>query len=189
MSQPSNALKVGIKIFVMQLFAALISLLFMGTFVNFIGSNLGMKIYSTVTAGILLGFYYSEMWGAGKKDAKHVKVYNKYNEDSISINKFKWIVIAVIALIPNIIALATLIIADANGITNTIYRFFQCPFLGWLGDDGLTYIPNCVIITFIPPLFAYPAYITGTKEFSLMEKYLPKIVYVDKNKKKNKNKK
>ena len=96
---------------------------------------------------------------------------------------------ALVAIVPNIIALIALAIASATGngwvITNIIYRVIQSPFFGWLGNDDFTYVPNCVIITFIPPLFALPAYITGTKEFSIIEKYLPKLVY----KKKNDNKK
>lgn len=190
MSKPSNAITVGIKIFGMQLFAALIAVLFMGTFSNFISSNTGMKIYSTITAGIFIGFYYSEIWNAGKKDAKHVKVYNKHHEDSISIGYSKCLIMALVAIVPNIIALIALAIASSTGngwtATNIIYRIIQSPFFGWLGNDNFTYVPNCVIITFIPPLFAFPAYITGTKEFSIMEKYLPKIVYKNKNKKNKK---
>ena len=190
MSKSSNAFAVGLKVFGMQLFAAMISIFFMGTFASLISSNTGMKIYSTITAGIFLGFYYSEIWNAGKKDAKHVKVYNKHHEDKIEINKLKFLMIAVVAIVPNIIALVALAITSATGngwtITNIIYRVIQSPFFGWLGNDNLTYVPNCVIITFIPPLFAFPAYITGTKEFSLVEKYLPKIVYKNKNKKNKK---
>ena len=50
-------------------------------------------------------------------------------------------------------------------------------FVGWLGNDNLTYIPNCVIVTVIPIILGIFGYVAGTKNYSVIEKYLPKLVY------------
>lgn len=186
MSKFTNTFAVALKLFGIQLIVVFASIMLMPTFYSLIDSNNGMKVYSSITALLFLSSYYSRIWHAGRKDAKHVKVYNKHNEDKIQVDYKKGLIIGLIAAIPNIIALIALIITSATGLTNTIYRILQSTFMGWLGNDNLTYIPNCVIVTLIPILLSIPAYITGTKEFSLSDKYLPKIIYKKKTKKKNK---
>ncbi len=186
MSKFTNPYLVALKLFGIQLIVVFASVMLMPTFYTLIASNTGIKVYSSITAFVFLSSYYSRVWGAGKKDAKHVKVYNNHNEDKIAIDYKKCILIGVLAAIPNIIALIALIATSAQGLTNTVYRILQSTFMGWLGNDNLTYIPNCIIVTLIPILLTIPAYITGTKEFSLTDKYLPKIIYKKKPKKKNK---
>lgn len=186
MSKFTNPFIVALKLFGIQLIVVFASVMFMPTFYALIESNTGIKVYSSITAFVFLSSYYSRVWEAGRKDAKHVKVYNKHNEDKIAINYKKCILIGVLAAIPNIIALIALIATSAQGLTNTVYLILQSTFMGWLVNDNLTYIPNCVIVTLIPILLTIPAYITGTKGFSLTDKYLPKIIYKKKPKKKNK---
>lgn len=190
MSKPTNAFLTGIKLFAIQLVMVFVSIVFMPMFFALIESNTGLKVYSSITALLFLSSYYSRVWHAGRKDAKHVKVYNNHHEDKICVRYSKALAIGAIAAIPNIIALAALIITSIKGegfgTVNTVYRILQSTFMGWLGNDSLTYIPNCVIITLIPMLLSIPAYITGTKEFSLADKYLPKIIYKKKTNKKNK---
>ncbi|MBQ6998752.1 MAG: hypothetical protein IJN62_03085 [Clostridia bacterium] len=186
MGKFTNPFLVALKLFGIQLIVVFASVMLMPTFYALIESNTGIKVYSSITAFVFLSSYYSRVWDAGKKDGKHVKVYNKHNEDKIQLDYKKGIIIGLIAAIPNIIGLIALIAASASGLTNTIYRILQSTFMGWLGNDNLTYIPNCVIVTLIPILLSIPAYITGTKEFSLTDKYLPKIIYKKKPKKKNK---
>ncbi len=186
MGKFTNPYILALKLFGIQLIIVFASVMLMPTFYSLIDSNGGMKVYSSITALIFLSSYYSRVWEAGKKDAKHVKVYNKHNDDKIALDSKKSVLIGVLAAIPNIIALIALIISSASGLTNVFYRILQSTFMGWLGNDNLTYIPNCVIVTIIPILLTIPAYIAGTKEFSITEKYLPKIIYKKKPKKKNK---
>ena len=196
MGKFTNPYTLALKLFGAQLIVVFASVMFLPTFYSLIDSNTGMKIYSSVTALVLLSTYYSNVWHSARKDAKHVKVYNKHNEDQKEIKYSKSVLIGVLAAFPNIIAVIALTVTASMGRTedgfiymNMIYRVLQSPFMGWLGNDNLTYIPNCYIVTIIPILLTIPAYITGTKEFSLAEKYLPKIVYKKqpkKDKKKNK---
>lgn len=177
MSKPSNPFILGLKLLGIQIMMILVSVFFLGSFSRFVDSNLGMKIYSSCTALFFLSTYYSSIWQAGKRDAKHVKVYNKFNESKIKIRYSNLIIAVLIALIPNIIALTALYITGTHSIFNSVYRIWQSSFLGWLGDDNLTYLPNCVIVTFIPALLSFPAYFAGTKEFVIIEKYLPMLIY------------
>lgn len=192
MGKFTNTFAAAAKIFGLQIIITLAAIMFMGSFSGFLGSNLSMKIYSSVTALIFISSYYSRIWHVGRMDAKHVKVYNKHNEDKKSLNYYKGLSIGAVAAIPNAIALIVMAYAaiTGNGYTmiNVFYRIFQCIFIGWLGNDNLTYLPNCIIVTIIPLLFAGPAYFAGTKEFSLAEKYLPKIIYKKKPNKKDSKK-
>ncbi len=190
MSKPSNAFLIGLKLFAIQLIMVFASVMFMPTFPSLMESNTGMKVYSSITALLFLSSCYSRVWRAGRKDARHVKIYNNHHEDKIGVKYSKALAIGAIASIPNIIVLAALIITSITGegfiTANTVYRLLQSTFMGWLGDDNLTYIPNCIIVTIIPILLSLPAYITGTKDFSLVDKYLPKIIYKKTPDKKNK---
>ncbi len=176
-----NPYILALKLIGLQLIIVVATVMFLPSFAAVVDSNLGVKIYSSVTALIWLSAYYSRVWDAGKTDAKHVKVYNKHNEDKKALKYSKIAVIGLLAAVPNIIALIVLTVASVTGngfvIVNMVYRILQSPFMGWLGNDNLTYVPNCYIITVIPILLTIPAYYAGTKEFSLAEKYLPKIIY------------
>lgn len=192
MGKFTNPYTLALKLFGIQLIVMFASIMFLPSFYALIDTNTGMKVYSSVTALVFLSSYYSGIWNAGRIDAKHVKVYNKHNDDKKEINYSKAIIVGLLAAIPNIIAVIALTITSVTGngfeLMNMIYRILQSTFMGWLGNDNLTYVPNCYIVTIIPILLAIPAYYTGTKEFSLSEKYLPKIIYKRQPKKDKKNK-
>jgi len=192
MGESPKTFNVVLRLFCVQFIVILISVLFMESFVGMISSNTGVKVYSTITAAIYLCVYYSKVWNAGRKDAKHVKVYNNHHEDKISVNNLKGLTVGILAAIPNIIALTAVAITKLTGssyysVANPILRILQTPFIGWMGNDNLTYIPNCVIITLLPIILSAPAYIAGVKNFSVTEKYLPMLVYKN-NTKNNTNK-
>ena len=71
MSKPTNVYILGLKLFGIQIVMTLVSVLFMGSFMGILSNNIGMKIYSSITAAIYLSTYYSSMWQAGRSDAKH----------------------------------------------------------------------------------------------------------------------
>lgn len=186
MSKPANPYILGLKLFGIQIVITLVAVLFMGSFAGIIDNDIGMKIYSSVTAVIFISAYYSRFWQAGKTDVKHIKVHNKFNEDKIGIEYGKPAIALVIQLIPNIIALVFLCVCGTHGVANVVYRIFQGTYLGWLGNDNLTYIPNCFVVTFLPCIFAYPAYFAGFKGFSIIERYLPMLIYKQPKKKERK---
>ncbi len=190
MGESPKLLNLTFRLLGVQLVLIIISVLFMESFVAIISSQAGLKIYSTITAFIYLCVYYSKVWKAGDKDRKTVKVYNDRHDDKISINKLKGLYAGVLAAIPNIFMLIAVAIAGAKGsssysVVNPIYRILMTHFVGWLGNDNLTYIPNCIIVTVIPIILGVLAYIAGTKKYSVIEKYLPKLVYKNTD---NKNK-
>ena len=185
-SKPTNPYILGLKLFGIQLVMALVSVLFMGSFSRFLGSNTGMKIYSSFTAFFYLSSYYSAVWQAGRKDIKHAKVQHNINGSKINGRSSTWIISSIIAAIPNMVFLIILYINGAQGKLNIFYRLLQSCFLGWLGDDYLTYLPNCLIVTLIPFVLSFIGYLAGTKEFVFLEKYLPMLIYKKKDDKKKK---
>lgn len=188
MTKPTNPYILGLKFIGIQIIITLVAVLFMGSFAGIVDNNLGMKIYSSVTALIFLSAFYSRFWQAGKADAKHIKVHNKHNDEKISIKYSSVAISAVIWLVPNVIMLILLCVYGTHGTVNVVYRIFQGTYLGWLGNDNLTYIPNCFIVTILPCLLVFPAYFAGTKGFSFIERYLPMLIYKQPDKKKNKKK-
>ena len=187
MNKPKNAIILGIKLFGLQLVLAMASIGFMGATIGFLTGNLSSKIYSSLTALAFLYAYYHSVWDTGRKDMMYIKVYNNHHDEKMSVSYLRPFLIGIIYSTPNIIALVALAIAGTDGTVNFVYRLLQNCFLGWLGNDNLTYIPNCIIVTIIPLLITIPAYIAGTKEFSVLDKYLPKLIYKTPEKK-NKNK-
>lgn len=182
MGESPKILNLTFRLIGVQLILIIISVLFMESFAGIISSSAGLKIYSTITAFIYLCLYYSKVWKAGDKDRKAVKIYNDHHRHKISLNNFKGLYAGLLAAVPNICLLVLVAVAGANGskvysVVNPIYRILMTHFVGWLGNDNLTYIPNCVIVTVIPIILGVFAYIAGTKNYSVMEKYLPKLVY------------
>lgn len=187
MNKPKNPVFLGIKLFGLQLVLAMASIGFMGATVSFLTSNLSAKIYSSLTALAFLYAYYHSVWDTGRRDMMYIKVYNNHHDDKMSVSYTRPLIAGIVYTIPNVIALVALAVSGTHGTMNFIYRLLQNCFLGWLGDDNLTYIPNCIIVTIIPLLITIPAYIAGSKEFSIIDKYLPKLIYKNPEKK-NKNK-
>lgn len=175
-----------------QLILIVISVLFLESFPALLESNNGRKLYSTVTATMYFCTYYSKAWNAGKKDFKAAKLYNNHHDDKITLNYLKGIIAGIIAAVPNIILLVCHAVALSKGHINSgfniAYRVLNSHFIGWLGNDNLTYIPNCIILISVTILLGGVAYFAGTKEFSVTEKYLPMLVYKNGGKEKNTNK-
>ena len=187
MNKPKNPIILGIKLFGLQLVLAMVSIGFMGATVSFLTTNLSAKIYSSLTGLAFLYAYYHTVWDTGRRDMMYIKVYNNHHDEKMAADYKRPLIMGIVYTIPNIIALVALAVMGTHSTMNFVYRLLQNCFLGWLGDDNLTYIPNCVIVTFIPLLISIPAYLAGTKEFSIIDKYLPKLIYKNPDKK-NKNK-
>ena len=177
MGKKLNPFTLGMKLFLYQLIFVFASVAFMGTFAFALDTNIGAKTYSTVTALLFLVVYYRVVWDAAAREGRRVKNHNKHSEEKIKLSPSLPLYIAVSAAAVNICALFLLCALGADSSFNIIYRVLQSTFIGWLGDDNLTYIPNCIIVTLIPIALTFPAYFTGLKQFSFTEKVVPWIVY------------
>ena len=189
----TNYAKESAKLFGLHLVYALVSLLFIGSFSFVVNHSLAAKIYSSVTALLYLSTVYSFAWQAGRKDVRYALMQNKHAPEAewqrVSVWKGLWI--GLLAAIPSVIMLCVFVHASHTGgmyyvWVNMAYRMYQCSFLNWLGEDNFSYFWNCVIVTAIPPVTTAVAYFAGTKQFSVVERYLPALVY--KKKKTNKTK-
>jgi hypothetical protein len=174
-----------------QILMIIISVLFMESFPALLESDGGRKLYSTVTGAMFFCTYYSKAWKAGKKDFKSAKIYNNHHDDKIRINYFKGVTAGIIAHLPCLILISLHAVKLSKGYIssgyNLAYRILNSHFIGWLGNDNLTYIPNCLILTAATIILGGVAYFAGTKEFSVTERYLPMLVYKNGGKE-NKNK-
>ena len=177
MGKKLNPVTLGLKLFLYQLIFVFASVAFMGTFAFALDSNVGAKTYSTVTALLFLTVYYKVVWSAAQKEGRRIKIHNKNNENKIKPNFLNPLFIGISASAVNIAALLMICIFGTSSYFNVAYRILQSTFIGWLGDDNLTYIPNCIIVTLIPIALTFPAYFTGLKQFSFTEKVVPWIVY------------
>lgn len=190
----TNYAKESFKLFGLHLVFALASVLFLGSFAFVAGNEIASKIYSSITALIYLSALYSSVWQAGRKDWRFLHVANKNlpPEQQGKLNLWKGLIIGLFAAIPSVFMLGLFVHASHTGgmyyaWVNMAYRIYQSAFLSWLGNDNLSYFWNCVIVTAIPPVLSGIAYVAGTKQFSVIERYLPGLVY--KKKKTNKTKK
>lgn len=190
----TNYAKESLKLFGLHLIYAIASLLFLGSFSFVANSEIGGKIYSSVTALMYLSTLYSFMWQAGRKDIRYLILHNKQLPEAEQKKPYllKGLWIGLLASIPSVIMLGLFIHASHTGgmyyvWVNMAYWLYQTTFLSWLGNDNLSYFWNCVIVTAIPPVLSGIAYFAGTKQFSVIERYLPALVY--KKKKTNKTKK
>lgn len=185
--------KESAKLFGLHLVYALASLLFIGSFSFIVNHSIAAKIYSSVTALLYLSTVYSFVWQAGRKDVRYILVQSKHapEAEQRQVPVWKGLWIGLLASIPSVIMLGVFVHASHTGgmyyvWVNMAYRLYQCSFLNWLGEDNFSYFWNCVIVTMIPPVLSGIAYFAGTKQFSVMERYLPAVVY--KKKKTNKSK-
>ncbi len=186
--------RVALRLFGVQLIIIAISVMFMGSYDGFLTSTAGRHLYSTITALIYLGVYYSRVWHAGRGDMKNAVIHNRYNEDKIYPKYSKGLIVGILAQIPNIIVLLILIYTASTGSEsaatfNATYRILQSGFVGLFSNDiesFLTNIPGYIVVIIIPILLGIPAYFAGVKDFSVVERYLPVLVY--KKEEDNKNK-
>ncbi|MBE7031249.1 MAG: hypothetical protein E7409_07485 [Ruminococcaceae bacterium] len=183
----TNIFKEGSKVFGMHLAFMMIALVFMPTFGFLLDGNIGRKVYALITGFLALSAAYSVAWKAGRKDERYAISQNKHipaGEQALSCNRRKGLWIGLIGSIPTIAALVVYIYAWQGGTdtefyayVNMAYRIYHSAFLGFLGDDNLTYIWNCVIVTCIVPLLCTAAYVAGIKQFSVSEWLMPRVLY------------
>lgn len=134
------------------------------------------KIFTVIMS---LGYFcgtYSLGWRAGKSDLQQ-------GDDSIKTafwGGFFGIIISIVSLIFIIIGKITGINSGIIGLFWDIYTFLHFHFVYFLTNyhnNLLVYIVPVALVLFLYPL----GYYFGTKKFSLIDKYFPKIFYKKSN--------
>lgn len=166
----------------LQLFFAVLSMFF----VEFFSWIDGWQwIYSAFTGWLFLGAVHSTFWQQGNKDRKNNIIANNHLQEGqpkIKLNIFQGAKFALGFLGINLLVLLLTFLCD-NGKTfgNVIFfihRTLLFPLAGFIPNGGSSYYwPVCILLCLIMYIPCVTAYISGMHNFSLIEKYVPKIIY------------
>ena len=181
-------LKTNLELLGLQIFFAVLSMFF----VEFFSWMQGLKwIYSLLTGWLFLGAVHSTFWQMGNKDYKNNVIVNNYIENESEKVKLSMLGGAKTGfwffIINVIIVLATLVFDKGSGYGDVlflIHRVMLFPLAGFLPETANKfYWYVCIILCVVMYIPCITAYISGAHNFSLTEKYVPKIIYKNPNKK------
>ncbi len=157
-----------------------------------------MYLFSIITAWLYLGALHSTFWQLGRKDMKNIVIANNHVAEGEELSKPKLYTGAVLGLFLLIFNIILVVMASFNfdvvkynpatdsqifspSLIFMVHRFLISPFMGFLpASYGGEYVLRCIIICFIMYIPCVVAYITGTYDFSLLDKYFHKIIYKQK---------
>lgn len=162
----------GIKMWGVYVLFALLSTILMTLFTFAVTSDMGTNIYSCITSVWFLSKIYSIAWENGKKDSRKEPAH-PYR----AVNGF---VFGLISVIPSIIILIIYELNSGAELSLFLYNLYLSTFIGFV--DGFSKVPvwasiiilACIIVT------SGVGYIVGKRKFSVVETYLPKLVYKQK---------
>lgn len=174
---------IAFELFGLEIFFSVISLFFY-PFFEWMHNDI---IYSIFTAWLFLGAVHSTFWQLGNKERKNIAILNNHLKDGENPIKQNMLTGAKIALSFFAVNLVVVIIAYILGKSNwfwIVHRIFQFTFAGFLGSAKLSakYIMNGFLICLAMYIPCITGYISGAHNFSLIEKYFPKIIYKQKKK-------
>ena len=156
------------------------------------------NIMNTTVGAVAVFFYavtiYSAGWNFGKSDSRRTA--DTINSDKpkylhgeeLKVRFIRMIKASLLATIPTLILLGIRIITPyfteeiVVALSNMIYRFWLAPFNPFFKDFeyGITFIYFLPI--FFMPIFTTLGYKVGLTRFSVLEKFLPKVLYKKKKK-------
>ncbi len=162
----------GFKMWGVYVLFAVLSTILMTLFTFAVTSEMGTNIYSCVTAVWFLSKIYSIAWENGKKDSRKVPAH-PYNP----INGF---VFGLVSVLPSIIIMIIYQMNAGGELSQFLYNLYLSAFIGFV--DGFSAVPVyaslCVYASII--VTSGVGYIVGKRRFSVVETYLPKLVYKQK---------
>ena len=148
------------------------------------------KLTSFFTAWLFLWAVHSTFWQLGNKERKSIAIINNnlgLDDTPIKQNRLKGIFVAAPFFVFNVLFLVFTCLIN-NDIVVTIQSLLQLPFAGFLplvGDElGISYFKPRFIVCLVMYIPCITAYFSGSFNFSLTEKYLPKLIYKSKEEKK-----
>ena len=159
----------------------------------FYNSIMPAKLFSLFTAFLLIWAIHSTFWQLGNKDRKNIVIKNNHldrGESPFKQNRLKGAIIGLPYLVLNVMFLIITCLCNTD-ILVTIESVLQFTFSGFLplpGDNlGREYFIPRLIVCFIMYIPCVTAYFSGSYNFSLTEKILPKIIYKTRSDEKGKN--
>ena len=152
-------------------------------FIIFYNHIMPPKLYSIFTIWLFLWAVYSTFWQLGNKDRKNTIIKNNHlniGESPLKQNRLKGAIIGFPYFIFNILILLITCVFN-NDILITVQSFLLLTFSGFLpyATDTLGneyFIPR-LIVCVIMYISCIAAYFSGSFNFSITDKILPKLIY------------
>ena len=152
----------------------------------------GSVVYTLISVIIIFDLIYNKSWQTGNRDRRDIKIFNNHlSEGSApkSADKLKGLKAGLICTLLGL-AISVFFVAGSNiggslkVTSNIILRFWNAPYLVFLGMDGNTNIISAVIVSFLPTIYASFGYITGLKGKNYIEDAVYNLIYKNRPKKK-----
>lgn len=159
-------------------------------FLSFLSNNI--VIFSVIATLIYAGLVYSAGWNVGRKDSRKlpdcVPDVKKAVKAGLIFACIPFVLLIFRVICPFVFPLQwrpygegyTMIQAlhPVTQIADMSYRIFFFPCIGFMQKgDLLSYVLPILIVPVLVPV----GYIIGLKRFSIIEQYMPKVFYKDKN--------
>lgn len=162
----------GIKMWGVFVLFAVLSTILMTLFTFAVTSEMGTNIYSCVTAVWFLSKIYSISWENGKKDSRKVPLH--------PYNPAHGFVFGLVAVVPSIIIMIIYQTHLGNELSHFLYNLYLSAFIGFV--DGFSTVPVYASLGVYASIVVTSGvgYIVGKRRFSVVETYLPKLVYKQK---------
>ena len=162
----------GIKMWGVFVLFAVISVLLLTLFTFAVTNELGTFIYSCITAVWFLSKIYSIAWENGKKDGRNTPAH-PYK----AVNGF---VFGIISVVPSIVITIIYELTFNGEISRVLYNLYLSTFIGFIDGFSRTPLWISMVIYLVIVVTSGVGYIVGKRKFSVLETYLPKIVYKQK---------
>lgn len=177
-------IKITTEILGLQIFFAVLSLLFL-EFFSWLGESIW--IFSALTGWLLLGAVHSTFWQMGRKDYKNKAIENnhlKHGQNKTELSMLGGFKFGFISFAINILIVVLSSIFKDSAVLFTIHRILLGALCGFLPDvSDKSYWLVSALLCAVVYLPCITAYITGAHNFSISEKIVPKLLYKSSNKK------
>ena len=170
--------KITAELIGLQLFFALASVMF----VSFFSWMQGWKwIFSFFTGWLFLGAVHSTLWQLGNKDRKNNIITNNnlpQGSEPVKLSIWGGARYASVFFAINVLVVLLSLIFSKNDAIYLVHRILMSPLFGFLPQyGGASYWLVALLLCLVMYIPCVTAYISGTKNFSLTEKIVPRIIY------------
>ncbi len=179
--------KTTLELLGIQLLFSVVSMIF-STFFSWM--NNWAFIYSILTAWLFLGAVHSTFWQMGNRDYKNNVIANNHLTDgqsSIPFNRLRGAAVGSIFFLLNLLLVVLTLLLDSGsdgngGVLFLVHRLMLGTMFGFIPNNSW-YWPVSFLLCLAMYLPCITAYISGSANFSLTEKIVPRLLYKSSNKK------